>query len=108
MDKIQEIRRDNLRAIIADLSSTQSDIAKALKLTPTELSQMKTGEKEIVDWACEKIEFELGKPSGWMSRDNLGINLTADEYEFVFEFRGLSIEIREHFRNLTNAIKRRG
>ena len=108
MDKKQQIRRDNLRGLIADLYSTQNDIAKALKFTPNELSQMKTGEKEIANWACEKIEFELGKPSGWMSRDNLGINLTADEYDFVLEFRSLSTEIREHLRKLTNAIKRRG
>ena len=108
MDKQQEIRRDNLRATIAVLSSTQEDIAKALKFTSTELSLIKTGEKEISDRACEQVESELRKPSGWMSRDNLGINLTADEYELVLVFRSLSSEIRKYFLNLMNAIKRRG
>ena len=108
MSKKQKIRRDNLRVVIADLSSTQSDIADALNLTPTELSKLKSGDKEISDSACGRIECELGKPRGWMDRDNLGINLTADEYEFVLKLRTLSPEVRKHLIDLTIAIKTRG
>lgn len=77
MPTVSEIRRRNLLALMhryahrEGLAGPGADkaFAIAMDLNPKFLSQLKTGHRNMGTQIARKIEDKVGKPEGWMDRD---------------------------------------
>jgi len=67
MKATQEIRRDNLRALLSRYAS-QRELADELSLAPAYINQMFNGYRGIGERTARKIEKQLGLPHLWMDR----------------------------------------
>lgn len=89
MKPVEDIRRDNLIALIAERGN-QRKLADAIKKAPAQISQWitrapnsGTGKPRVISGeVAREIELRLGKPRGWMDH----------EHEMDFEQDGQSEE----------------
>lgn len=65
MQDVSTVRRINL-SVLMDQFERQSDFARQLETSPSHLSQMKKGNRNIGNELARKIEERMGKPRGWM------------------------------------------
>ena len=81
-------RLDNLRLLYqVALLTTQAEFGRALGLTQSEVSDYNMGKAPITDYLSRRIEKEFKLPAGWMDRPNVGLMLTAQEYELLTKIR---------------------
>jgi len=66
-----EIRLKNLEALIEEFGG-QRQLAERADLTPSVISQLKTGRRSLGEKLARKIEAGAEKPTGWMDVDHTG------------------------------------
>jgi len=70
----QEIRVRNLRKLISEFGS-QAKLADAVGCTPSVISQLITGHRDIGEKLARKIEEGAGKPALWLDGDPYALNV---------------------------------
>jgi hypothetical protein len=105
LSMISRIRKENLRMIREILPSRQGDIGELFGYSQPDISLFEGGKKSIPDLLCKKIESELDLPTGWMSRDNKGIRLSAEEYELIVGLRSITPKVNQQIHSLINELR---
>jgi transcriptional regulator with XRE-family HTH domain len=98
----QKNRVDNLRKLIAEYGS-QAKLADAVGCTPSVISQLMTGHREVGEKLARKIESGAGRPPLWLDKpqedsasdDTKVDNLSVDDLSFIRKRREISDEDRE-------------
>jgi transcriptional regulator with XRE-family HTH domain len=97
----QKNRVDNLRKLIAEYGS-QAKLADAVGCTPSVISQLMTGHREVGEKLARKIESGAGRPPLWLDKpqgtsgsDMKDDNASSDNQSFIQKYRKISDEDRE-------------
>lgn len=89
-----EFRRTNLESLIQEYGTIErlSDLSDQ---SPSYISQVRNGTRNMGNKVARKVESELGLPAGWMDLDHQGQRPTDTVPVELTYFRKLSREQRE-------------
>lgn len=98
------VRLDNLYLLAYEYSS-QASLAEKLNMEHKDLVRYFTNKHcSISDEFARQIERAVKKPSGWMDRENLRLNLNNDEWRLVQAYREGSDRDKFFLTGLANLI----
>lgn len=104
MNSIDEIRTNNLR-LLSDEQGGVGRLAHAIGREPSQVSQWLnrspnhgTGKPRVISTrSCRVVEKELGKPDGWMDRDQVVSNVELSAEVLFKGFSSMSGDAQQRF-----------